>query len=131
MGHVILIAEEVTKFLERCPPELLASIEGSFVKSEWQAFVEGPMRDAKNRDTQPLAGGKPMQPTTTAADTSKSDSEDEDDVSEAAAKIGEPLTRTSATEAFSRGFGFGSAHDDDDSGSDTEQGVVSVLRFRY
>jgi SIT4-associating protein SAP185/190 len=126
MGHVILIAEEVCKFLERCPPELLSTIEGSFVQSEWQAFIDGPFSEAKMRDNQPLAGGKPMQPVPSAADTSKSDSDDDEDVSEAAAKIGEPLTRTSASEPFSRGFGFGSPHDDDDSGSDNEQGVVCV-----
>ena len=94
MGHIILIAEEIVKFLARCPPELYEAIKDSFVLSEWESFVEGSLRETKARDTRPLAGGKPMPAVTEMAKESEDSSDEEE------AKFGEPLTRTTAADGF-------------------------------
>lgn len=59
MGHLILIAEDIIKFLSRCPPDLLHLLEPHYLASEWQAFVDGPYREAKERDNTNMGGGKP------------------------------------------------------------------------
>ncbi|KAK6910784.1 hypothetical protein I203_104816 [Kwoniella mangroviensis CBS 8507] len=134
MGHIILISEELVKFFARCPPELYARIKDSFVLSEWEEFVENSLREAKIRDTKPLAGGKPM---SSIAQNGSSISEnegissgmgvkrddddsssDEDDEAGDKVKFGEPLTRTSAQDGFiNRG---GGDNDFDDFGDDEE-----------
>ena len=98
MGHIILIAEEIVKFLARCPPELYACIKDSFNISEWESFVEGSLQETKARDTRPLAGGKPM-PVVAPNEIHPIMSEDSSD-DEEEAKIGEPLTRTVAADGF-------------------------------
>ncbi|WVQ95068.1 hypothetical protein IAU59_002160 [Kwoniella sp. CBS 9459] len=112
MGHIVLIAEELVKFFARCPPELYELIKDSFVLSEWEAFVDTSLSEAKARDTRPLAGGKPM---TSAADSASEEgsslgqgpnhrdddsSSDDDDDGDQAVKFGEPLTRTQAADGF-------------------------------
>ncbi|WVF67561.1 hypothetical protein IAT40_002319 [Kwoniella sp. CBS 6097] len=112
MGHIVLIAEELVKFFARCPPELYELIKDSFVLSEWEAFVDTSLSEAKARDTRPLAGGKPM---TNAADSASEEgsslgpgpsqrdddsSSDDDDDGDQAVKFGEPLTRTQAADGF-------------------------------
>ncbi len=104
MGHIILVAEEVVKFLARCPPELYTVIKDSFVMSEWEAFVEGSLRETKARDARPLAGGKPMPPAG-SAEVKTTISEDSSDEEEEA-KFGEPLTRTVAADGFAPRPGF-------------------------
>ena len=114
MGHIVLIAEEIVKFLARCPPELFAVIQDSFVMSEWEAFVEGSLRETKARDARPLAGGKPMQsaaPTESTVNVSEDSSDEEEE-----AKFGEPLTRTVAADGFAPRAGF-----------DTEESVRASL----
>jgi SIT4-associating protein SAP185/190 len=120
MGHIILIAEELVKFLARCPPELLEVVQDSFVPSEWDAFVAGALTDAKSRDMRPLAGGKPMIVPATTADDNKSDSSSDEEDGEAA-KIGEPLTRTLAGGGIPRGYTFD--QDDDDDVGDVSKGL--------
>jgi SIT4-associating protein SAP185/190 len=121
MGHIILIAEELVKFFSRCPPDLLAVIEPNVPVSEWEAFVNGPLHDAKSRDMKPLAGGKPPpgqaqqsgfssdssggagsmglgfsgQGNTAGTKEEDSDEEDEED-RVGNMKFGEPLTRSVA-----------------------------------
>ena len=104
MGHIILIAEEIVKFLARCPPELYACIKHSFVMTEWESFVEGSLRETKARDTRPLAGGKPM-PVVAPNEIHPIVSEDSSD-DEEEAKIGEPLTRTVAADGFAMRSGL-------------------------
>ena len=124
MGHVVLIAEELVKFFARCPLDLFDVISPSFVQSEWEAFVEGSLRETKARDAQPLAGGKPMAVATAADVFAKSEDSSSDDEEEAAAgdaaKFGEPLTRTNAADGFANRQRFDSFADRD-SGSDDEQ----------
>jgi SIT4-associating protein SAP185/190 len=127
MGHVSLIGQELVKFLIRCPPDLWEQIHDSFILSEWEAFVEGSLRETKDRDTKPLAGGKPM-PTATGADASKSDADDSSDEEDeggslAMHKFGEPLTRTVAQDGYNnRGDGFESYEDRQESGDEDEDG---------
>lgn len=92
MGHVILVAEELVKFFARCPDDLAEIVSSSYIASEWEAFVEGTLRETKARDAQPLAGGKPTGIPPPAEDSS-SDEEDRHD-------FGEPLTRTVAQDGF-------------------------------
>nr|XP_018261596.1 uncharacterized protein I303_06036 [Kwoniella dejecticola CBS 10117]OBR83754.1 hypothetical protein I303_06036 [Kwoniella dejecticola CBS 10117] len=110
MGHIILIAEELVKFFARCPPELYEKIKDSFILSEWEAFVDSSLRDAKAKDSKPLAGGKPIggiSPIQGGSKDDESSSDEEDDHDrEQVVKFGEPLTRTSAGDGFiNRGGG--------------------------
>jgi SIT4-associating protein SAP185/190 len=70
MGHVVLVAEELVKFFARCPADLAVIVQESFVAAEWEAFVEGTLRETKAKDAQPLAGGKPMGAPPPTEDTS-------------------------------------------------------------
>ncbi|ORY35642.1 SIT4 phosphatase-associated protein-domain-containing protein [Naematelia encephala] len=120
MGHIILIAEELVKFLARCPPELFEIIKSSFNQSEWDAFVDGALRDTKTRDSLPLAGGKPAATAAAAASASgvegmggkDDDSSDEDEDDGVDAKFGEPLTRTTGGDGFVSRSGFEGEGDD-------------------
>ena len=104
MGHIFLLAEEIVKFLARCPQELYAVIHKSFIMSEWEAFFEGPLQETRAKYSRPLAGGKPMLPTAPpeAVVPASEDSSDEEEE----AKFGEPLTRTVATDGFAPRPGF-------------------------
>ncbi|WRT68522.1 uncharacterized protein IL334_005499 [Kwoniella shivajii] len=141
MGHITLISEELVKFFSRCPPELYNSIKDSFIQSEWEAFVGTSLKEAKARDTHPLAGGKPM---TSMNNGSISESEgisgtnrdeesssDEEDGIDQVVKFGEPLTRTVAQDGFAhRGTGdndfdnFG----EDENGNGDEEGMDRFWR---
>nr|XP_019044808.1 hypothetical protein I302_06722 [Kwoniella bestiolae CBS 10118]OCF23738.1 hypothetical protein I302_06722 [Kwoniella bestiolae CBS 10118] len=123
MGHIILISEELVKFFARCPPELYDRIKNSFILSEWEEFVESPLREAKARDTKPLAGGKPISSGSKRDDDDSSSDEDDDERGDKV-KFGEPLTRTSAQDGFiNRGGGeeyddFGEGDEGDEEGMD-------------
>nr|XP_019011578.1 uncharacterized protein I206_03680 [Kwoniella pini CBS 10737]OCF50359.1 hypothetical protein I206_03680 [Kwoniella pini CBS 10737] len=107
MGHITLISEELVKFFARCPPDLYERIKDSFIPSEWEAFVGSSLKEAKARDSKPLAGGKPMSNNTNGSIDDESSSDEEDDQDrEQVVKFGEPLTRTSAGDGFiNRGGG--------------------------
>lgn len=115
MGHISLIAEELVKFFARCPTDLYEIIRPTYSQDAWDAFVEGSLRETRARDSQPLAGGKPMtglgSGLSTNSERSDSDSESDDDTG--AAGIGEPLTRTVAKQAVDS---FHDASADDDGG---------------
>jgi SIT4-associating protein SAP185/190 len=122
MGHIILIAEELVKFFSRCPQDLWEVIQDSFVPSEWEAFVDGSLRETKDRDARPLAGGKPMQ----AADAdggAKSDDSSDDDDEVGVHKFGEPLTRTMAQDGYSRGGESYEAYEDRNESGDDDDSV--------
>lgn len=60
MGHLTLIAEEVVKFTERYPPELLANPVMERVMSQmWVDYVEKTLADTRERDNAILGGVRP------------------------------------------------------------------------
>ncbi|KAK7426255.1 sporulation-induced protein [Neonectria magnoliae] len=60
MGHLTLIAEEVVKFTERHPPELLSeAVLDSVMSQEWINYVEGALAETRERDNAILGGVRP------------------------------------------------------------------------
>ncbi|KAI9888590.1 MAG: hypothetical protein M1814_006637 [Vezdaea aestivalis] len=60
MGHLTLIAEEVVKFTERHPPELLSrSVLERVMHSEWIHYVEHTLAETRERDNAILGGVRP------------------------------------------------------------------------
>lgn len=60
MGHLTLIAEEVVKFTERNPPELLSELVLERVMSQdWINYVEGALAETRERDNAILGGVRP------------------------------------------------------------------------
>jgi SIT4-associating protein SAP185/190 len=62
MGHMNLIAEETVKLLERYPQEI-AEVVGaeSIPHPEWDNFVNQSLRENREKEAAPLAGGRPTQ----------------------------------------------------------------------
>ncbi|ROW17141.1 hypothetical protein VPNG_01354 [Cytospora leucostoma] len=60
MGHLTLIAEEVVKFTERHPPELLSeTVLQKVMDQEWISYVEGALAETRERDNAILGGVRP------------------------------------------------------------------------
>ncbi|KAL4798724.1 SIT4 phosphatase-associated protein-domain-containing protein [Aspergillus venezuelensis] len=60
MGHLTLIAEEVVKFSERHPPELLSpTVMESVLSPEWIDYVEQILSETRERDNAILGGVRP------------------------------------------------------------------------
>jgi SIT4-associating protein SAP185/190 len=60
MGHLTLIAEEVVKFTERHPPELLSQVVLEKVMDrEWIDYVEQTLAETRERDNAILGGVRP------------------------------------------------------------------------
>jgi SIT4-associating protein SAP185/190 len=60
MGHLTLIAEEVVKFTERHPPELLSdSVLEKVMSTEWVQYVEVTLAETRERDNAILGGVRP------------------------------------------------------------------------
>ena len=60
MGHLTLIAEEVVKFTERHPPELLSEMVLDKVMSQdWINYVERALAETRERDNAILGGVRP------------------------------------------------------------------------
>jgi SIT4-associating protein SAP185/190 len=60
MGHLTLIAEEVVKFTERHPPELLSdSVMDKVMNSDWVNYVEVTLAETRERDNAILGGVRP------------------------------------------------------------------------
>ncbi|KAK4120652.1 SAPS-domain-containing protein [Parathielavia appendiculata] len=60
MGHLTLIAEEVVKFTERHPPELLSELVLKKVMAQdWVNYVEGALAETRERDNAILGGVRP------------------------------------------------------------------------
>jgi SIT4-associating protein SAP185/190 len=60
MGHLTLIAEEVVKFTERHPPELLSeTILEKVMAQDWINYVEGALAETRERDNAILGGVRP------------------------------------------------------------------------
>ena len=60
MGHLTLIAEEVCKFVERHPADLLGEhvIERTG-RPEWTSYVEGTLTETRDKDNAVLGGVRP------------------------------------------------------------------------
>lgn len=60
MGHLTLIAEEVVKFTERHPPELLSeSVLDKVMSPDWIHYVEVTLAETRERDNAILGGVRP------------------------------------------------------------------------
>lgn len=60
IGHLTLIAEEVVKFTERHPPELLSeSVLEKVMNGEWITYVEVTLAETRERDNAILGGVRP------------------------------------------------------------------------
>ena len=60
MGHLTLVAEEVVKFSDRHPPELLHQIVLDRVTStQWSEYVENILSETRERDNAILGGVRP------------------------------------------------------------------------
>ncbi|OAA63099.1 SIT4 phosphatase-associated protein [Cordyceps fumosorosea ARSEF 2679] len=60
MGHLTLIAEEVVKFTERHPPELLSeTVLDRVMSAGWINYVEGALAETRERDNAILGGVRP------------------------------------------------------------------------
>ncbi|KAF7592865.1 hypothetical protein BBP40_012344 [Aspergillus hancockii] len=60
MGHLTLIAEEVVKFSERHPPELLSpTVLENVLNPEWIDYVEQTLSETRERDNAILGGVRP------------------------------------------------------------------------
>ncbi len=60
MGHLTLIAEEVVKFTERHPPELLSdSVLEKVMSTKWVQYVEVTLAETRERDNAILGGVRP------------------------------------------------------------------------
>ncbi|KAJ9324313.1 hypothetical protein DTO027B5_4164 [Paecilomyces variotii] len=60
MGHLTLIAEEVVKFSERHPPELLSqTVIEKVLSQEWIDYVEQTLSETRERDNAILGGVRP------------------------------------------------------------------------
>src|SRR5438034_1069618 len=60
MGHLTLIAEEVVKFTERHPPEMVSNVVLEKVMSQgWIDYVEGALAETRERDNAILGGVRP------------------------------------------------------------------------
>ncbi|KAL2005756.1 hypothetical protein VTN00DRAFT_10249 [Thermoascus crustaceus] len=60
MGHLTLIAEEVVKFSERYPPELLSrTVMDKVLNQEWIEYVERTLSETRERDNAILGGVRP------------------------------------------------------------------------
>lgn len=58
MGHVTLISEEIVKLFYDNLNDILHQIPvANFDRTRWEAFVEGILRETRERDLQPLGGG--------------------------------------------------------------------------
>jgi SIT4-associating protein SAP185/190 len=60
MGHLTLIAEEVCKFGNRQPPELLEQVVlDRTSRDEWMRYVEGTLAETRDKDNAVLGGVRP------------------------------------------------------------------------
>lgn len=60
MGHLTLIAEEVVKFTDRHPPELLSpTVLDRVMAPEWSSYVDGALAETRERDNAILGGVRP------------------------------------------------------------------------
>jgi len=62
MGHLTLIAEEICKFAERYPADILGDgVYGKVTAPEWIDYVQGILSETRERDNAVLGGVRPEQ----------------------------------------------------------------------
>ncbi|CAK7274170.1 sporulation-induced protein [Sporothrix epigloea] len=60
MGHLTLIAEEVVKFSERHPAELLSeTVVSKIMSPDWTNYIDGTLAETRERDNATLGGVRP------------------------------------------------------------------------
>ena len=60
MGHLTLVAEEVVKFSDRHPPELLSpAVLDRVTSQQWNDYVENTLSETRERDNAILGGVRP------------------------------------------------------------------------
>ena len=60
MGHLTLIAEEVVKFSDRHPPEMLSpAVLDKVTNQQWNEYVENKLSETRERDNAILGGVRP------------------------------------------------------------------------
>ena len=60
MGHLTLIAEEVVKFTERHPAELLSeTVVSKIMSPDWTNYIDGTLTETRERDNATLGGVRP------------------------------------------------------------------------
>lgn len=60
MGHLTLVAEEVVKFSERHPPEMLSEAVLDYLTAKiWSDYVENTLTETRDRDNAILGGVRP------------------------------------------------------------------------
>ncbi|CAO1631171.1 unnamed protein product [Parajaminaea phylloscopi] len=62
MGHMNLIAEETVKLFEKYPQDIGETVHGSIPQPQWDTFVKETLRENREREAAPLAGGRPALP---------------------------------------------------------------------
>ncbi|CAK5277201.1 unnamed protein product [Mycena citricolor] len=60
MGHLTLISEDVLTAMERFPTDVREAIEPFVPQPDWDEYVKGRYKETKQRDAEPLGGGKPV-----------------------------------------------------------------------
>ncbi|KAJ3098725.1 hypothetical protein HDU96_010955 [Phlyctochytrium bullatum] len=63
MGHLTYISDEVCKLIEKCSADFDGQVKAMVVAEEWQEYLNGVLRETKERDRQPLGGVRPTQTT--------------------------------------------------------------------
>ncbi|KAJ3039005.1 hypothetical protein HDV00_012692 [Rhizophlyctis rosea] len=59
MGHLTYISDEVCKLVEKCGADFNDELRDFITAEEWQDYINGPLRETKDRDRQPLGGVRP------------------------------------------------------------------------
>ncbi|EPQ26944.1 uncharacterized protein PFL1_05578 [Pseudozyma flocculosa PF-1] len=113
MGHMNLIAEETVKLLERYPLEVARPISKSLEQPAWDDFVNQTLRENREREAGPLAGGRP---TAGASMSFGADDDDEQD------RVGAGSSSFASYLSSQIGGAAGTSDDDD---SDEEQSWLS------
>lgn len=62
MGHMNLIAEETVKLFEKYPKEIGEAVFDSIPQPQWSIFVAETLKENREKESAPLAGGRPALP---------------------------------------------------------------------
>ena len=62
MGHLTYLSEEIIKLTEKCGQDLGENFQSYVFDDNWVAYVTGPLKATKERDSKPLGGGRPEFP---------------------------------------------------------------------
>lgn len=60
MGHMNLIAEETVKLIERYPRDIGEPVSSCIPQPDWDQFVNESLKENREKESAPLAGGRPM-----------------------------------------------------------------------